>query len=382
MSRKALSVTLSGSWRPRIGLQGEAAKGELMKKKFANSIKEKEKISDLFLVTKKDLALSKAGKQYLNMRVMDRSGEIEARVWDNVEEISENFIKGDVVMVSGYAVSYQGRIQLNINSIKSVDPSSFSLSDFLPSTEYDPEEMMSELDAVIAGIGNKDIKVLLESVFLDEEVRGRFKRAPAAKGMHHPYLGGLLEHVVSLCRIADPVCSNYNGVNRDLVIAGLILHDIGKINELSYDSAFEYTDEGRLIGHITMGVDLIDAKIRKLPCFPQRLAVLIKHIILSHHGVLEFGSPKRPKTVEALIVSFLDDLDAKVNAMTTIKASSDGDENWSGYQRMFERFIYKGDNFLEAEGDVGLSEQKDKAARTEQGGEEEEELELFSTKKQ
>jgi len=199
------------------------------------------------------------------------------------------------------------------------------------------------VDAVIAGVQDANIRALLEAIFNDPDVRERFKIAPAAKAMHHPYLGGLIEHELSICGLVEKICDHYGaGINKDLLYAGALLHDIGKIYELSYKRSFEYTDEGRLLGHITMGVELIDEKLRSLPGFPRELAVRLKHMLLSHHGHLEFGSPKRPKIIEAIILYYLDDMDAKVNTVQALVLDETNTGSWTPYQRIFERFIYRG----------------------------------------
>ncbi len=314
-----------------------------MKKFFIKDIREKDPVSGHFLVTKKESGVSKSGKPYLVLKLMDSTGELEARVWEGAAELTKRFEKNDVADVRGFAVAYQGNVQINITAIKAVPEGEYDLSDFLPSSGKDPQVMISLVDAVIAGIGDIHIKGLLEAIFTDAEIRGRFMIAPAAKAMHHPYLGGLIEHVLSICGLVEKVSSHYGaGINKDLLYAGSLLHDVGKIYELSYKRSFEYTDEGRLLGHITMGVELIDEKLRSLKDFPRELAVRLKHMILSHHGLLEYGSPKRPKIMEAIILYYLDDMDAKVNAVQTLMDDESNAEPWTPYQRMFERYIYKG----------------------------------------
>ncbi|MBI5969922.1 MAG: HD domain-containing protein [Deltaproteobacteria bacterium] len=316
-----------------------------MKKIFVKDIKEKDHISGPFLAAKKETGIGKTGKPYLVIRLMDSTGDIEARIWDDAEGAAKRFDKDDVVAIKGYAVAYQGGIQLNVSDIYALPETDYSIRDFLPSSKRDPDEMMAELDGVISGVEDKHLKALLTSIFKDAEIRGLYKTAPAAKTMHHPYLGGLVEHVLSMCGLAASVAGHYkNGVNKDLLMAGAILHDIGKIYELSYRRSFDYTDEGRLIGHITIGVELMDAHIGKINDFPRQLAVLMKHMILSHHGQLEFGSPKRPKTLEAIILSYLDDMDAKVAAVKALIGNNGkvNDSNWTPYQKLFERYIYKG----------------------------------------
>jgi 3'-5' exoribonuclease len=299
---------------------------------------------------------------------MDRTGELEARVWEDAEEISKIFNKDDVVYVKGYVIEYQGGLQINVTGIRSLSEREFSLRDYLPSSERDPEEMINELDGIVSAIEDKHLKRLLKDFFKDPDVRKRFMLAPAAKTMHHPYLGGLLEHVLSMCGLIERIRGHYRDIFWDLVTAGAILHDIGKIYELTYDRSIGYTDEGRLLGHITIEMGMIDERIKRIPDFPEKLALLFKHMILSHHGELEFGSPKRPKTPEALVLSFLDDLDAKVTAMQMlIKEQTGPDPNWTPFNRLFERFIYKGGKYEP----VGIEKEENKE-------DQKEEPELFS----
>lgn len=319
-------------------------RGESVKKTFVKDIKEKDQVSGAFLAAKKETGVGKTGKPYLVIRLMDSTGDIEGRIWDDAEGAAKRFDKDDVVAIKGYAVAYQGGIQLNVSDIYALPDSDYSIRDFLPSSKRDPDEMMAELDGIIARVEDRHLKTLLTSIFKDPKLRELYKTAPAAKVMHHPYLGGLVEHVLSICGLAALVGGHYKeGVNKDLLIAGAIFHDIGKIYELSYRRSFDYTDEGRLIGHITIGVELIDEHINAIKDFPRPLAVLLKHMILSHHGQLEFGSPKRPKTIEAIILSYLDDMDAKVAAVKALINGGKGSEsNWTPYQKLFERYIYRG----------------------------------------
>ncbi len=321
-----------------------------MKKVFIRDIKEKDHIGDSFLVARKDTGISKSGKPYLNLKIIDSSGEMDARVWDDAEEAAKKFQKDDVCLIKGFAVAYLGGLQISVTDIRRLPEDGYSIRDYLPSSKRDPVDMASELDGTIARVTNRHLKALLTSIFNDPEIRRRFLIAPAAKAMHHPYVGGLVEHTLSMCGLAEKVSGHYcqgcnpkTGVNKDLLTAGALLHDIGKIYELSYQRSFDYTDEGRLLGHITIGVELVDEKIREASGFPRELAVLLKHMILSHHGQLQFGSPKRPKTTEAMILSYLDDMDAKVAAVSALGANPmETGSNWTAYQKIFERAIYKG----------------------------------------
>jgi len=343
-----------------------------LKKTLVKDIREKEHVVGTYLVSKKEMGLSKSGKSYINMRLMDSTGSLEARVWDDADALGKKFDKDDVVEVKGFSVAYQGGLQLNVSSISAIAEGQYSIRDFLPASKKDPATMMAELDGVIGSMKDTDLKRLLTAVFKDQDIRSRFEIAPAAKAMHHSYLSGLLEHVLSMCALADKVGAHYgDAVNRDLLVAGAILHDIGKIYELSYRRSVDYTDEGRLIGHITMGVELIDDKIRSLRDFPRELAMLLKHMILSHHGQLEFGSPKRPKTLEAIVLSYIDDMDAKVSTVRSLIEANEGGTAWTPYQRLFERYIYTGSAAEGAQGtepDEGPAEDKQSGKDDDKGG--------------
>ncbi|MDH3975750.1 MAG: HD domain-containing protein [Deltaproteobacteria bacterium] len=324
-----------------------------MKECFAANVKEHDTVEDLFLVKVKNLSVGKTGKPYLVVSLMDKTGELEGRVWDDAERMSGNFEVDDFVHVKGRVSAYMGKLQLKISTVTRVDDNEVSLDDFLPSSAVSPEVMFSELAGLVETVKDPHIKKLLLALMEDRDLSQGLKNAPAAKGMHHVYIGGLLEHVLSLCRLINLVSSHYGErINRDLLLAGAIFHDIGKTRELSYKRSFGYTDEGRLVGHITIGVEILDGLIRSIDGFPAELSMLLKHMILSHHGEYEYGSPKRPKTLEATILSYLDDLDAKVNSIQSLIDGENGNgTNWTGYHRLFERYIYKG-NGMEAGEDV------------------------------
>lgn len=316
-----------------------------MKKKnlYIRDIKPGEKVRESFLVTEKNLAFSQKGAPYLNIRLKDKTGEVDGKIWENAIEWDKLFKKGDVIQAQGGAVSFKNTVQLSITGLQKVDEADIELAEYLPVAREDVEVMFDGLMSFVEQINTPCLKTLLQVFFYDENITALFKRAPAAKGFHHVYIGGLLEHTLSVIRLLDQVTLHYQGIDRDLLITGGILHDIGKIHEYSYDSIFDYSDQGRLVGHIVIGVEMLDKKIATVEDFPEQLAMELRHILLSHHGTFEFGSPKRPKTLEALIVHHLDDLDAKVNAFQEfIKESGDDDSTWTPFHKMFERFIYKG----------------------------------------
>ncbi len=310
---------------------------------YIKDIKPGEKINESFLVTEKNLAFSQKGAPYLNIRLKDKTGEVDGKIWENAGEWDKVFKKGDVIQAQGGSVSFKNTVQLSITGLRKVDDANIDLAEYVPVAKRDIDVMFAELMAFVDGIGTPCLKSLLHAFFLDKNIAALFKKAPAAKGFHHVYIGGLLEHTLSVLHLLDMAARHYRGINRDLLITGGILHDIGKIYEYSYDRLFDYSNQGRLIGHIVIGIEMLDAKIAAVENFPEPLAMELRHLILSHHGAYEFGSPKRPKTLEALIVHYIDDLDAKVNAFQEfIEESNDNDSNWTPFHKLFERFIYKG----------------------------------------
>jgi 3'-5' exoribonuclease len=311
---------------------------------YLQDIKPGDKIASSFLVAEKNMAFSQKGSAYLNVRLKDKTGEIDGKGWDNAMALDQVFKKGDIVYMEGRAQTYRNALQISIITVKPCAPEDVDPSDYLPVSKVDTTAMFQDILAYIDAISSEPIKKLLTAFFYDEKTADLFRRAPAAKGFHHIYLGGLLEHTLSVVRLLDHAAKHYPQLNRDLLIAGGILHDIGKIYEFSYDGLIAYSDEGRMIGHLVMGVEMIDKKIEAIPDFPVQLALELRHIILSHHGEFEFGSPKRPKTLEALVIHFMDDLDAKVNAFESFVAAdaANADSDWTTYNRFFERYLYKG----------------------------------------
>ena len=310
---------------------------------YVKDIKTGDKVSEVFLAAEKNLAFSQKGAPYLNLRLRDRTGEVDGKIWENALAWDKAFKKGDLIRIQARALSFKNAIQLSIIELRKVEDAEVELADYFPVAKGDIAEMFAGILGYAGQIKTPCLAALLRAFFGDEKIAALFKRAPAAKGFHHVYIGGLLEHTLSVVRLLDQAAGHYQGVNRDLLIAGGILHDIGKIYEFSYERIVEYSDPGRLVGHIVMGVEMVDAKIAAIPDFPEQMAMELRHLILSHHGVLEYGSPKRPKTLEALIVHYMDDLDAKVNAFQEYIRDARGEESdWTPYHRLFDRYIYKG----------------------------------------
>jgi 3'-5' exoribonuclease len=272
----------------------------------------------IYLVLSRQQRTTKAGKPYLIVTLGDNSGTIEARIWEMLDpRIATGFDKGDVVKVRGSASKFEGVIQLKIDQLKKLSGSEFDRSDLLPATTYDIDELWQQLEETVASFTDPDLKRLVTSILADPAVREAVREAPAAKQLHHAFLGGLLEHVVSLLTLALKVVPHYPILMRDLVLTGIVLHDIGKIHELAWTTGFEYTLEGTLLGHIQIGASMVEKAIDALPGFPPRLKTLVLHVILSHHGKLEFGSPKLPMIPEALMLNFLDDMDAKMQTLAS-----------------------------------------------------------------
>lgn len=312
------------------------------KETYLQNIKQGDLVRSSFLVVEKNMAFSQKGSPYLNLRLKDKTGEVDGKIWENAAELDQRFKRGDIVHVEGRAIHYKNALQITVSDIKAIPLEETNPADYLPSTQKDPEAMFHELMGFVDKMKNKHLQELLRRFFENEETADLFKKAPAAKGFHHIYLGGLLEHTLSVTRLLEKTAEHYPELDSDLLIAGGILHDIGKIREFSFHQIIEYSDEGRLIGHIVMGVEMVDKKIAELDNFPAQLALELRHIILSHHGEFEFGSPKRPKTLEALVVHYIDDMDAKFNAFKTfMKEASDKDSDWTPYNRLLERYLYK-----------------------------------------
>lgn len=312
-----------------------------MKKRYVSQLSTGESVSDLFVLSEKNLGRKKDGAPFLSIKLSDKTGNISGVVWDNVEQITSGASAGDFVRVQGLVSEYRGGLQLVVKSMEAesgdVDP-----SDFLPSTSRDPEQMFQRLQTLAATMESGPLRKLMDKFWQDQHFVMNFKKAPAAKKMHHACIGGLLEHTLSLALLADRVAGHYSGIDRDLLIAGAILHDIGKIHEFTYDTRIDYSDEGRLVNHIVIGIRMIEQKMENLPSMTANTALLLKHLIISHHGTREFGSPEPPKTLEAVLLNYLDEIDSKINGIREFMENQDPAAEWTGYHKPLERFFYKG----------------------------------------
>ncbi len=311
------------------------------KEVFITDIKPGRQIDDIFLLAAMNKAETKAGKTYLALKVMDRSGELSGRVWDRADHWFAQVKVGQVVRVSGRSQSYRDVLQLKVNSLEPVTGDGIDMALFVPSTAFDVDEMTRELRKFARSVSDEYLNKLLLKFLLNKKFMAAFCQAPAAKSMHHAYVGGLLEHTLHVTRLADKVAELYPAVDRSLLLTGAILHDIGKITEFSFAGyPVDYSDQGRLLGHMTLGVEMVAEKIKKITGFPPESAMLLKHLILSHHGRYEFGSPALPMLNEAFILNFIDDMDAKINYMERLSTQVEAGYHWSEYQRNMERFLF------------------------------------------
>lgn len=326
-------------------------------------------IHDLFLVREMSRGETKVGKPYLSLVLMDASGEISCRVWENAEQLMGECPVGAVVSVSGQAQAYKGILQLRIDSLNRIAENEVDLAQFVPSVQGNVTAMAKELVKLASSVENPFLKELLLTLFGERRLMQAFKKAPAAKVMHHAYVGGLLEHTLAVTRLADSITTLYPSLDRSLLLAGALLHDIGKLKEFSFDSfPFEYSDRGRLVGHMVLGIEMIQEKINTISGFPEDLGDRLKHLILSHHGRYEFGSPSLPMMQEAFALNFLDDLDAKINYLDRLAGQAKGEGyQWTEFQRNLERFLFvkghRGDDGS-ASVDQGLDNGVDPRQRT------------------
>lgn len=307
--------------------------------RFIADLREGDHISGIYLCKNKQNLKTKAGKSYYSMLLQDKTGTLDAKVWDLNNGI-EHFESMDFIKVDGLITSFQGALQVNVRRVRRIQEQEYDIRDYLPTSRFDIEEMMKELVEIIQTIKNPYLKTLLDSFFVkDKEFIKSFKAHSAAKSVHHGFVGGLLEHTLSVTKLCDFYCKRYPILNRDLLLTAAMCHDIGKTTELSLFPENDYTDEGQLIGHIVKGTEMIHDRIRDIPNFPQVLANELKHCILAHHGELEYGSPKKPALVEALALNLADNTDAKMETMTEFFAGAMDGSEWIGYNRLFESNI-------------------------------------------
>ena len=316
-----------------------------MPRKFISQLNGGTTIDEIFLIQNKDLRTTKNGSLYIQAQLSDRTGMIDARMWDASTPFFESLGNDSFLRIKGRTEIYQNKIQLIIKQISKTSQEDIKLEEYLPSTEHDINKMFSELKQIVSSINQAHLKDLLNLFFNDNDFCRGFCSAPAAVQYHHAFLGGLLEHTLSVAKLGDKIAPLYPDLNRDLLICGIILHDIGKISELCYEKNFHYSDEGQLIGHLISGVLMVEEKAKQIDGFPKTLLDLLRHLILSHHGEYEWGSPKLPMTLEALTLHYLDNIDAKIHAFNkAISGDKNPNDNWTNYNKMFERKLFTKSN--------------------------------------
>jgi 3'-5' exoribonuclease len=321
-----------------------------MKDFFLNDCAQHENkvITSSFVVVSKQVKPKKSGEPYLALTVGDRSGQIEAKMWDNVEEVLSAFEQDDFLKIKGLINKYKNRFQLTIHKLRVLRESEIDFADYLPKTSRDIGELWQTVAGFVATFRDPYLKALVEAFMSDPEIAEAYRNAPAAKTLHHAFIGGLLEHVVSLLRSCDLMCRNYPQVNRDLLLTGAFLHDIGKIHELTYNRSFTYTTRGQLLGHMVIELEMLHGKISQVPGFPDEMKTLVEHLIISHHGQYEFGSPKLPMFPEALMLHYLDDLDSKMESMRAhFEREAGNDSPWTSYNPSLARPLLNSARYLE-----------------------------------
>jgi 3'-5' exoribonuclease len=309
---------------------------------------ENQVITSSFVVVSKQVKAKKSGEPYLALTLGDRSGQIEAKMWDNVEDALDAFEQEDYLKLKGLLNKYKNRFQITIHKLRRLGDSEVDFADYLPKTNKNIVELWQTLVGFVSSFQNPHLKALIQAFISDPAIAEAYRNAPAAKALHHAYIGGLLDHVVSLFRSCDLVCRNYPQINRDLLLSGAFLHDIGKIHELTYSRSFSYTTRGQLLGHMIIELEMLQAKLAAFPDFPPDLKILLEHMIISHHGQYDFGSPKLPMFPEALMLHYLDDLDSKMEAMRSqFERESLTEGPWTGYNSSLGRSLLNTQKLLE-----------------------------------
>ena len=310
--------------------------------KYIESLREGERINEIYLCKVKQSALTKAGKPYDNLILQDKTGTLDAKIWEPGSVGIDEFDSLDYIAVMGDITSFQGNLQLNVKRVRKVQEGEYDPKDYLPVSKKDIDEMYTELLGLIASVKHPYLKKLLESFFVeDKDFEKRFKFHSAAKSVHHGFVGGLLEHTLSVTKMCDYFASAYPMLNRDLLLTAAMFHDIGKTKELSTFPANDYTDDGQLLGHIIIGTEMVGERMRTIEGFPPKLASELKHCILAHHGELEYGSPKKPALLEAMALNFADNADAKMETMIEVLRGAGDNQGWLGYNRLLETNIRK-----------------------------------------
>jgi len=331
-----------------------------MKSPLVKDLTADQAITGFFLVIEKEVRNTNAGKPYLRMELGDRIGSIEARMWDQFETQAKDVSRDDFVKVQARVEIYRNKPQLSLQQFRRAKPEEIDLADFLPHTRYDVEDLYKQMLAYAEGMKNPWLKKLVTKVLNDPQIVPRYKRAPAAKVMHHAYLGGLIEHVVGLCDLSKQIAAHYKELDVDLLLTAAMLHDVGKLDELCYERSVSYTTEGQLLGHIVMELETVTKAIEQIEGFPPKLKTVVEHMLISHHGQYEFGSPKLPMIREALVFHYMDDMDSKIAAVRAALEIDSGEEDWSAYSGALGRKFLRLEKYLAdaPPGEAAKKEQK------------------------
>ncbi|MGE0525758.1 MAG: 3'-5' exoribonuclease YhaM family protein [Bdellovibrionales bacterium] len=313
-------------------------------KRFIRDLKEKDHFQSVFLVKEKTTGVDRNGKSFMSLTLSDSSGQLNGRMFEKVDEVAGDFDSGDVIWVKGFIQLFQNRKQIIVHECRKAASEEYSMPDLVARLGGDPKEHLQALKVLVDSLKNEHVRRLLHDTLADPEIEAVLLKAPAAKTIHHAYQGGLVEHIHSIAKIMETLAQHYPFLDRDLLIFGAVYHDLGKIFELDLSEGIHYTHSGRLVGHMALACEMIDTRVAAIPWFPQELKDILKHIVLSHHGKLEYGSPKLPMLPEALVVAMIDDLDSKLNTLfhfmkTEVQNVSPG-EKWSHYHPGFERYFY------------------------------------------
>jgi 3'-5' exoribonuclease len=328
-----------------------------MSRRYVNQLANGDSVDEPFLVVDKQLRANRQGNLYLHLELRDKTGAVGARMWNASEDLARRFEPGDLLHVKGKTQVFQGSLQIILSHLEVVDPATVEPGDFMPQSSQNVTKLLSRLRELLMAMSNPHLRALVECFLIDDAFVRKFTTAPAGIKNHHAYQGGLIEHVVSLLNVADRITGLYPELDRDLLLTGIFLHDVGKIDELAYDRAFVYTDVGQLVGHLVMGVEMLSEKVAESAKltgepFPTELLLRLKHMIVSHHGTHEFGSPKVPMTLEAIALHYLDNLDAKIHTFgREIRDDPSRGSSWTPFQQSLGRRLYKGSTTGDAAGD-------------------------------
>jgi len=313
-------------------------------KRFIRDLKEKEHLQTVFLVTEKNTGVDRNGKAFMSLALADSTGRLNARMFEKVDEYSNGFSSGDVVWIKGFVQLFQNRKQLIVHEIRKANEGEYQMPELIADLGGDPRAHLKDLLDITESLQNPFVRQLLSSTLNDAEIQDLLLKAPAAKTIHHAYRGGLIEHIHSIVQVMQSLANHYKFLDRSLLVFGAIYHDLGKVFELDLSEGIHYTRAGRLVGHMVLACEMIDKQAAAIPEFPGDLRDVLKHIVLSHHGKLEYGSPKLPMIAEAIVVAMIDDLDSRMNTLfhflKTEVENVPASEKWSHYHPGFERYFY------------------------------------------